>query len=183
MLNLHPLQGMLSMCCGPQAQSPAFRWLSVSLFSNCALCPGGSVVKRRLPMTASGRRRRFIPGSRRSSGEGSGQPLQYSCLGNPMGRRVWWATVRGVAETGTTERVCTHVPGCARGVGVLEERAGPGLREKESSPGPPHTVCQDRGRPPQVRSLSPSPWPPSGAPSWGHMCTVMSVRGRSRGLR
>ena len=33
----------------------------------------------------------LIPGSRWSPGEGSGNPLQYSCLGNPMDRGVWWA--------------------------------------------------------------------------------------------
>ena len=31
-------------------------------------------------------------------GEGNGNPLQYSCLGNPMDTGVWWATVRGVAK-------------------------------------------------------------------------------------
>ena len=34
-------------------------------------------------------------------GEGNGNPLQYSCLGNPMDRRAWWATVRGVAKSQT----------------------------------------------------------------------------------
>ena len=38
----------------------------------------------------------LIPGSRRSSGEGTGNPLQYSCLGNPTYRGAWWATVHGV---------------------------------------------------------------------------------------
>ena len=33
-----------------------------------------------------------IPGSERSPGEGNGNPPQYSCLGNPMGRGAWWAT-------------------------------------------------------------------------------------------
>ena len=37
----------------------------------------------------------LIPGSGRSSGEGNGYPIQYSCLGNPMERRVWGATVHG----------------------------------------------------------------------------------------
>ena len=37
-----------------------------------------------------------IPGSGRSPGEGSGNPLQYSCLGNPMDRGAWWAPVHGV---------------------------------------------------------------------------------------
>ena len=40
----------------------------------------------------------LIPGSGRSSGEGNGNPLQYSCLENPMDRGTWWATVRGVTE-------------------------------------------------------------------------------------
>ena len=38
-----------------------------------------------------------IPGSERSSGKGNGNPLQYSCLENPMDRGAWWATVHGVA--------------------------------------------------------------------------------------
>ena len=40
-----------------------------------------------------------IPGSERSSGERNGSPLQYSCLGNPMDRGAWWATVHWVAES------------------------------------------------------------------------------------
>ena len=39
-----------------------------------------------------------IPGLGRSSGEGNGNPLQYSCLENPMDRGAWWATVHGVAK-------------------------------------------------------------------------------------
>ena len=40
-----------------------------------------------------------IPGLRRSPGGGHSNPLQYSCLENPMDRGAWWATVRGVAES------------------------------------------------------------------------------------
>ena len=39
-----------------------------------------------------------VPGWRRSPGEGNGNPLQYSCLGNPMDRGAWQATVRKVAK-------------------------------------------------------------------------------------
>ena len=39
-----------------------------------------------------------IPGSGRSPGEGNCNPLQYSCLGNPMDRGAWWATVHGVTR-------------------------------------------------------------------------------------
>ena len=42
-----------------------------------------------------------IPGSRRSPGEGNSNPLQYFCLGNPMDRGAWQATVLGVAESQT----------------------------------------------------------------------------------
>ena len=38
------------------------------------------------------------PRSGRSPGEGNGNPFQYSCLGNPMNRGAWWATVHEVAE-------------------------------------------------------------------------------------
>ena len=40
----------------------------------------------------------LIPGSGRSPGEVNSNPLQYSCLKNPMGRGVWWAIVHGVAK-------------------------------------------------------------------------------------
>ena len=39
-----------------------------------------------------------ISGLGRSAGEGTGNPLQYSCLENPMDRGTWWATVHGVAK-------------------------------------------------------------------------------------
>ena len=42
-----------------------------------------------------------IPGLGRSLGEGNGNPLQYSCLENPMDGKAWWATVRGVAKSRT----------------------------------------------------------------------------------
>ena len=42
-----------------------------------------------------------IPGSGRSPGVGHGNPLQYSCLENPMDRGAWWATVHRVAKSQT----------------------------------------------------------------------------------
>ena len=41
----------------------------------------------------------LIPGLGRSFGERNGNLLQYACLGNPMDRGVWWATVHGVAKS------------------------------------------------------------------------------------
>ena len=58
--------------------------------------PGGSVVKN-LPANAGDARDVGLsPGPGRSPGVGSGNPLQYSCLGKPMDRRAWQATVHGV---------------------------------------------------------------------------------------
>ena len=53
---------------------------------------GGSVVKNLL---ANAGDTSLIPGSGQSLGEGNGNPLQDSCLGNPMDRGTWRATVHG----------------------------------------------------------------------------------------
>ena len=42
-----------------------------------------------------------IPGTERSSGEGHGKPLQYSCLENPMDRGAWQATIQRVTQSQT----------------------------------------------------------------------------------
>ena len=60
--------------------------------------PGGSDGKA---STCNARDLGSIPGSGRSPGEGNGNPLQYSCLENPMDGGAWWATVYGVAKTWT----------------------------------------------------------------------------------
>ena len=57
--------------------------------------PGGSAVKN--PPAKAGNVG-SIPRLGRSPGEGNGNPLQYSCLGNPMDRGAWQAIVDGVAR-------------------------------------------------------------------------------------
>ena len=47
-----------------------------------------------------------IPGSRRSPGEGNGNPFQSSCLENPMDRRAWWATVHRVTKSCLSFFIC-----------------------------------------------------------------------------
>ena len=65
--------------------------------------PGGPVVNI-LPVNARDTGDMdMIPGWGRSPGGGNGNPLQYSCLENPMDRGAWWAIVHGVAESGMTE--------------------------------------------------------------------------------
>ena len=67
----------------------------VAIIIKCS--PGGSAVKNS-PDNAGDAG--SIPGSGRSPGEGNSNPLQYSCLENPMDRRAWQATVHGVARVG-----------------------------------------------------------------------------------
>ena len=68
--------------------------------------PGSSVVKN---LPANSGDPGSIPGLGRSPGEGNGNPLQYSCLGNPMDRGAWWATVHGVTkESDTGKNQSTH---------------------------------------------------------------------------
>ena len=57
--------------------------------------PGASVVKNPLGNIGDAG---SIPGSGRSPGEGSGHPLQYSCLENSTDREAWQATVQGVTK-------------------------------------------------------------------------------------
>ena len=70
--------------------------------------PGGSVVKS--PPANAGDWN-SIPGLGRSPGGGHGNPLQYSCLGNPTDRGVWRAIAQGVAKSLTqpTKQPSTHI--------------------------------------------------------------------------
>ena len=69
----------------------------------------------------------LIPGSGRSSGEGNGNPLQYSCLENPMDRGAWRAPVHGVIKESDPTNQHSHWAGCKEG----RERA-PGTQRHRS---------------------------------------------------
>ena len=64
----------------------------VCIYIYIYIFPDGSVIKN-LPGDLGP-----IPESGGSPGEGNGNPLQYSCLENPMDRGAWWATVHGITE-------------------------------------------------------------------------------------
>ena len=63
--------------------------------------PGGSMVKNLPTNSGDTGDMGLIPGLERSSGGGNGNPLQYSCLENPMDRRAWRTTVHGAAKNQT----------------------------------------------------------------------------------
>ena len=63
--------------------------------------PGGSVVKNLPASAGDARDMGSVPGSGRFPGEGSGNPLQYPCLENPMDRGAWWGRVHGVTKNRT----------------------------------------------------------------------------------
>ena len=60
--------------------------------------PDGSVVKNLPANSGDTGDEGLISGSGRSPGRGNGNPLQYSCLENPMDRGAWWATVHEVGK-------------------------------------------------------------------------------------
>ena len=71
---------------------------------------GGAVVKNPSANAGDARDTGSIPGLGRSPEEEHSNPLQYSCLENPMDRGAWWATVRGVAKSWTgLNWLSTHV--------------------------------------------------------------------------
>ena len=89
------------------------------MFISCNKCtslvqgvglPGGSVGKESACNEGD---LGSIPGSGRSPGGGHGNPLQYSCLENPMDRGAWWAIVHKIAQNRTRLRqfsvhACRH---------------------------------------------------------------------------
>ena len=78
----------------------------------------------------------MIPGSGRSPGEGNGNPLQYSCLENPMDRGAWWATVHEITKR-VRHHWATSIFTFFRVVGVIlikTLRFLRGWREKDTNP-------------------------------------------------
>ena len=75
--------------------------------------PGGTVVKNPPDNSGDIRDMGSITGSGSSPGGGNGKPLQYSCMGNPMNRGPWQATVHGVTGVSSVSSVaqsCLTLP-------------------------------------------------------------------------
>ena len=85
--------------------------------------PGGSEVKA---SACNAGDLGSIPGSGRSPGEGNGNPLQYSCLENPMDGGAWRATVHGVAKSRTRLSDVTS--------SILTEGSGRSSGERNGNP-------------------------------------------------
>ena len=79
----------------------------------CDLCCPNSVVKNPVANAGDPREAGSIPGSGRYPGEGNGNPLQYSYLGNPIDRGTWRLQSMGSKRVGhdrVTEHTQTHSP-------------------------------------------------------------------------
>ena len=88
-----PPQGS-SLCSSPPITAP----------SQCVVgFPGGASDKPPACQCKKHKRLQFDPWVRKIPGEGNGNPLQYSCLEDPMDRGAWRAIVHGVAESDTNE--------------------------------------------------------------------------------
>ena len=92
-LDMDMIHSIVDSLKGPEDQCGLSRWLS-GKESACQAGDQGS-----------------SPGSGRSPGGGDGNPLQYSCLENPMDRETWWATVHGATESDLTVAENTALKG------------------------------------------------------------------------
>ena len=91
----------------------------------------------------------LIPGSGRSLGEGNGNPLQYSGLVNPMDRRVYWATVHGIAKESDMTQPLNNNVHC------MDKQTG--AQRSSVTYLKPHRLCSEMGFGPGSLTLHPSP--------------------------
>ena len=98
----------VSICIPTVVQEHSLFSTPSAAFMACRHFDDGHSYWYRLPCSSKGKEsacnvgdQGSIPGLGSSSGEGNGNPLQYSCLENFIDREVWWATVCGVAKSRT----------------------------------------------------------------------------------
>ena len=88
-----------TVACKDEGRVSAGRWGNSKYRSGMLILRASLVVQSVKNPPANAGDMGSIPGLGRSSGEGNGNPLLYSCLGNPMDRGAWQATVHGVAKS------------------------------------------------------------------------------------
>ena len=100
---------ILACLCSPYSpeNSPDRNWTKGPLNINRASLVAG-LVKNLSANAGDARSASLIPGLGRSPGERNGNPLQDSCLENPVDRGAWWATVPGAAKSQTWLSTHTH---------------------------------------------------------------------------
>ena len=136
-----------------------------SKFYSDLVFPGGSEVKVSASNVGD---LGSIPESGRSPGEGNGNPLQYSCLENPMDGGAWWATVHGVAELDTTEWLHYHYKDQGRAAlpcliprdskGLAWEQTSQSILSPHPHPSPFIRLLQFRMPPSCLKSLPGQTW-------------------------
>ena len=116
-----------------------------------------------------------IPGSGRSPGEGNGNPLQYSCLGNPRKRGAWWSTGSKMLGVSLVQKPFSAVSFCFFGnLALAGHRGGRGCLHSLSGlhhlhPGAPKTP----GLPPSWSK--PADSEASTLFPWGHLSCCLSI--------
>ena len=103
--NPHGQRSLAGYCPWGCKESDTTEQLSTAQYKELSF-PGGTVVKNLSANAGDTGDVGSIPGSGRSPGVRNGNPLQYSCLGNPMDTRAWQTTVHGVTKSQT--RLSTH---------------------------------------------------------------------------
>ena len=104
-----------ALCCSPETiRTLFFNWL----FSNTKWASCVVFMVKNLPAKEGDRRDAgLIPGSGRAPGGGHGNPLQYSCLENPMDRGAWWTVIHRVTKSQTWLKLLSiqaHIYKCAQ---------------------------------------------------------------------
>ena len=121
----------------------------IYFFQTSGCFPGDSEVKE---FASNAGDLGSIPGSGRSPGKGNRNPLQYSCLENPMDREAWWATVHGVAKSQTRLSDLTYT----FRIKNIHEHAATAAKSLQSCP----TLCD----------------PVNGSPPSSHVTGILQAR-------
>ena len=119
-----------------------------------------------------------IPGLGRSPEEGNDHPLQYSCLGNPMDRGVWWAKVHAVAKSRTRLKRLIRHAAFTEEARILKLKQTNKQNPKESDQGlhsRSFPLPLTRKHPMGLMSHHRKSWSNSAGHTWGHLFLYSST--------